>query len=241
VRSGLAAGLLQPYLRLQDTLPATRWAPFLSNHDQTRVMTTLQGDAARARLAATLLLTLPGTPFLYYGEEIGMIGDKPDPRLRTPMQWSAGPGLGFTTGTAWESAQPDSLRTTVAAQDADSGSLLNWYRRLIHLRRSNDALGTGRLVALSANNPHVAAYLRRADKQVVLVVANLGDTPAARVAISSTKGALAAGRYNVRNLLGGPGGAPLQVGRDGEVTGYAPARGAIPAHGSLILELTFIR
>src|ERR1043166_5529984 len=125
VRSGSAAGLLTGYLRLQDTLPAYRWAAVLSNHDQTRVLTQLRGDVARARLAATLLLTLPGTPFIYYGEEIGMTGDKPDPRLRTPRQWSAGPGLGFTSGKAWESAQPDSLTTTVAAEDADAGSLLN--------------------------------------------------------------------------------------------------------------------
>src|SRR5205807_1158963 len=98
VRSGSAAGLLAGFLRLQDTLPAYRWSPFLSNHDQTRTLTQLRGDVARARLAATLLLTLPGTPFIYYGEEIGMTGDKPDPRLRTPMQWSAGPGSGFTSG-----------------------------------------------------------------------------------------------------------------------------------------------
>src|SRR4029077_4923888 len=132
-RRGSAAGLLAGYLRLQDTLPAYRWSPFLSNHDGTRTMTALGGDVARAKLAATLLLTLPGAPFIYYGEEIGMVGDKPDPRLRSPMQWNAGPGLGFTTGKAWERAQPDSLTTTVAAQDADSGSLLNLYRCLIHL------------------------------------------------------------------------------------------------------------
>jgi glycosidase len=107
VRSGNAAGLLSGYLRLQDTLSAYRWSPFLSNHDQTRVMTALGGDAARARQAATLLLTLPGLPFIYYGEEIGMTGDKPDPRIRTPMQWSPRSGLGFTTGTPSESPQPD--------------------------------------------------------------------------------------------------------------------------------------
>src|SRR5206468_12856712 len=134
-----------------------RWSPFLSNRDGTRAMTALGGDVGRAKLAATLLLTLPGLPFIYYGEEIGMTGDKPDPRLRTPMQWSAGPGLGFTSGTAWEQAQPDSLTITVAAQDTDAGSLLNLYRRLIHLRKANDALATGRLVPLQAGSSQVAA------------------------------------------------------------------------------------
>ena len=239
VRTGSAAGLLTGFLRLQDTLPAYRWAPFLSNHDQTRILTQLRGDVARARLAATLLLTLPGTPFIYYGEEIGMTGDKPDPRLRTPMQWSAGPGLGFTSGKAWECAQPDSLTTTVAVEDADSGSLLNLYRRLIQLRKHNEALATGRLLPLTATSPHVAAYLRRSDKDVVLVVANLADMPATRIAVSSAAGALPAGRYTARNLVGGggPNSTALPVGADGQVKGYVPMRGSIGPYGSVILEL----
>src|SRR5437867_5357319 len=177
VRHGSAAGLLGGYLRLQDTLPSYRWSPFLSNHDGTRVMTALGSDLSRARIAATLLLTLPGLPFIYYGEEIGMTGDKPDPRIRTPMQWSPHSGVGFTTGTPWEAPQPDSITTNVALEEADPGSLLNLYRRLIHLRRENQALATGTLVPLTANNPHVAAYLRSAGDHAVLVVANVGATP----------------------------------------------------------------
>ncbi len=236
VRTGSATGLLAGFLRLQDTLPAYRWSPFLSNHDQTRVMTALGGDVARARIAATLLLTLPGLPFIYYGEEIGMTGDKPDPRLRTPMQWSARPGLGFTSGTAWESAQPDSLTTTVAAQDADPGSLLNLYRRLIHLRRENEALAVGKLVPLSATSSQVVAYLRRAGNHAVLVVANLGATAVSRVSIGSVAGVLPAGRYTARSLLGGPNGAVLQVGRDGHVRGYVPAATLAPRE-DLVFDL----
>jgi glycosidase len=168
-----------------------------------------------------------------------MTGDKPDPRLRTPMQWSAGPGLGFTSGKAWESAQPDSLTTTVAAQDADTASLLNLYRRLIHLRKQNEALATGRLVPLTATSPHVAAYLRRTDKDVVLVVANLGDTRVTRIAVGSPAGALPAGRYIARNLLGGAGPniPALAVGVAGQVQGYVPLTGWLRPHGSVILAL----
>jgi glycosidase len=155
------------------------------------------------------------------------------------MQWSAGPGLGFTSGKAWESAQPDSLTTTVAAEDADSGSLLNLYRRLIRLRKHNEALATGRLLPLTATSPHVAAYVRRTDKDVVLVVANLADMPATRIAVSSAAGALPAGRYTVRNLVGGggPSGTALAVGADGQVKGYVPMRGSIGPQRSIILEL----
>jgi glycosidase len=239
VRTGSAAGLLAGFLRLQDTLPPYRWSPFLSNHDGTRSLTTLGGDVARAKLAATLLLTLPGLPFVYYGEEIGMTGDKPDPRLRTPMQWNPRPGLGFTSGTAWESAQPDSLTTTVEAQDTDPGSLLSLYRRLIGLRRSNDALATGRLVSLAAQSPQVAAYLRHAEdgKHTVLVVANLGATAVSHASIGSVASVLPAGRYTARNLLGGPNGAALQVGQDGRIRGYVPLRGKIGPRQSLILDL----
>ena len=149
VKRGTAGGMLAGYLRMQDTLPSYRWAPFLSNHDGTRAMTMFSRDARRAKVAATLLLTLPGLPFVYYGEEIGMVGDKPDERIRTPMQWAPRQGLGFTTGKPWEAAQPDSFTTTVEAQDADSSSLLSLYRRLIHLRKTNGALANGELTQLT--------------------------------------------------------------------------------------------
>lgn len=236
VRSGKAAGLLSGFLRLQDTLPAYRWSPILSNHDGTRSLTVFGGDLARARVAATLLLTLPGLPFIYYGEEIGMTGDKPDPRLRTPMQWSPRSGVGFTTGTPWETPQPDSMTTNVARQDRDPGSLLNLYRRLIHLRRQNAALATGRLVPLSATSPQVTAYLRRDGGRAVLVVANLGDAAVSGVAIGSETGALPAGRYRTRNLLGGANGAPLSVGQDGSMADYVPV-GTIGSRQSLVLDL----
>ncbi|HMJ58815.1 MAG TPA: alpha-amylase family glycosyl hydrolase, partial [Gemmatimonadales bacterium] len=239
VRTGSGAGLLSGFLRLQDTLPPYRWSPFLSNHDGTRSFNLLGKDMARAKLAATLLLTLPGLPFVYYGEEIGMTGNKPDPRLRTPMQWSARPGLGFTSGTAWSSAQPDSLTTTVAAQDTNPRSLLNLYRRLIHLRRSNDALAVGTLVPLTAGNGQVVAYLRRGEdgKHAVLVVANLGATAVSRIPVTSRDSVLTAGRYGARNLLGGPRGAPLVVRRDGRIHGYVPLPGRLGPRQSLILEL----
>lgn len=236
VRRGTAGGLLAGYLRLQDTLPQYRWSPFLSNHDGTRSMTILGGNAAKAKLAATLLLTLPGLPFVYYGEEIGMTGDKPDPRLRTPMQWAPTPGEGFTTGAAWESAQPDSLTATVASEENDPGSLLNLYRRLIHLRRQNEALAAGTLAPLAAGSPQVAAYVRRTGAHAVLVEINLGDASASGVRVSSAAAVLRPGRYAARNLLGGPDGAPLEVRSDGRITGYVPSA-TLGAREYLVLNL----
>lgn len=166
-----------------------------------------------------------------------MTGDKPDPRLRTPMQWSARPGVGFTSGTPWEAPQPDSLTTNVAAEDADPGSLLNLYRRLIHLRTRNDALATGTLVPLSSSDPHVAAYLRRAGDHAVLVLANLGAEPLSGISIGSGNGALAPGQYSAPNLLGGVNGAGLHVGEDGNVDSYVPVAGSIGPREILVLDI----
>jgi alpha-amylase len=236
VRTGSARKLFEPYLRLQRAFPAERWSPFLRNHDQTRTLTELSGDVARNRVAVTLLLSLPGLPFVYYGEEIGMTGSKPDPRLRTPMHWTRGPAAGFTRGAAWEPLQPDSMTANVAAQDGDPSSLLNLHRRLIHLRGEHATLGTGELAPLVASSDAVAAYLRRDGDRAVLVVANLGTTPLAGVTVASPERAVPAGRYALNSLLGGPAGRPLRVGSNGRVQGYVP----LPSLGPMeihVLEL----
>ena len=226
-RTGSAANLYRGYLRLQqEGLPPHRYAPFLRNHDQSRTMTVLEGDERKAKLAAALLLTLPGTPFLYYGEEIGIAGDKPDENLRTPMHWTSTGG--FTTGTPWRAPQADWATRTVAAQDRDPNSLLSLHRRLIHLRKANSALGMGRLIPLTANNDAVAAFVRRDGDKAVLVVANLGATPLSGVTLSSDADALPVSDGPGNNLLGGPDAARVSVGADGRIQGYVPFRTLAP-------------
>jgi glycosidase len=228
-RTGVSSRLLAAVRRLQDAVPADRWAPFLRNHDQTRTLTWLEGDISRAKLAAGLLLTLPGIPFIYYGEEIGMTGDKPDPRIRTPMQWRPGGAAGFTTGVPWEPLQPDSMTANVEALEGEPGSLLERYRELIHLRDANPALGAGEFVVLDAGNATVAAYLRKRGDDVALVIANLGETALMRVRLGSDAGALPTGRYALTPLLRGqPAASALGVGSDGRIRGYVPLRSLDP-------------
>ncbi|MBC7895164.1 MAG: DUF3459 domain-containing protein [Cytophagaceae bacterium] len=212
VRAGSARGLLAPALRLQREVPAQRWAPFLRNHDQPRTLTELGGSVARARVAATLLLTMPGLPFVYYGEELGMTGAKPDERIRTPMGWTRGPRhAGFTTGTPWQPMQDDSLVANVAVQDADRGSLLQHYRRLIHLRATEPALAVGELVGLTTSHHAVSAYARREGNDVIVVIANVGASEARDVAIMAGDGAFPAGRRATRDLLLGGSGLAVEV------------------------------
>ena len=228
VRTGRSAGLTESVLRLQETVPGHRWAPFLRNHDQTRTLTYLDGDLARASLAAGLLLTLPGLPFVYYGEEIGMTGAKPDPRIRTPMQWSIGPGVGFTTGVPWEPLPADSLMANVETLGADSGSLLNVYRDLIHLRARNTAIGGGDLLAVDATSPSVVAFVRRSGSEAVLVVANLASESAQGVALRSDAGTVPPGGRSLRSLYGGSEAAPLESAADGALRGYIPLKEIAP-------------
>lgn len=228
VRSGSAKKMFDGYLRLQRAYPPDRWSPFLRNHDQTRTLTALGGDMERAKMAATLLLTLPGFPFVYYGEEIGMTGDKPDPRLRTPMHWRRARAAGFTRGLPWEPLMPDSLTANVEVQDRDPESLLALYRTLIRARGANSAIAVGELVPLRANSDAVAAYLRRDGKHVALVVANLSKTPVAGLTLDSDGHTLGEGRYTLKPILGRAVGQPLTVAADGQVRAYSPVASLLP-------------
>jgi alpha-amylase len=238
VRRGAAAPLLQAVTRASRDLPPRRWAPFLRNHDQERTLTALGGDPARARLAATLLLTLPGVPFLYYGEEIGMPGPKDgqpeaDMGVRTPMQWSAAPNAGFTRGTPWHPPRAGWETGNVAAQEADPASLLNHYRRLIRLRSGSPALATGDWVPLESSHPAAAAYLRRAGRRSVLVLVNLSGERLTDVTVSAP-GVLAPGSYQPRSLLGGEVPRPLHVRPGRGVRAFAPLATLEPMTGYLM-------
>ena len=121
-------------------------------------MSVLGEDSGNARIAAMALMTLPGIPFVYYGEEIGMIGKKPDENLRSPMQWSAEPNAGFSTVTAWQGLQSNAASVHVAAQEGDPQSLLNLYRKLIHLRTGTAALAKGSFTPLEITSSYAALY-----------------------------------------------------------------------------------
>ena len=170
----------------------------LSNHDFPRLTTryaNLEQSDAIAKLLATLLLTLRGIPFIYYGQEIGMrdfppetIDEVQDPRgkirwpkykgrdgCRTPMQWSSKPQAEFTQGQPWYKIAPDYQYRNVEVQTCDPNSILNYYKKLIRLRHSLPALIQGQLTLLG-EEPSVLAYSRSHKNQQVIVLLNMsGD------------------------------------------------------------------
>ncbi len=150
---------------------------FLTNHDIDRTASQMFGDLNHARMAASLLLTIPGTPFIYYGEEIGMQGRKPDEYIREPFLWykdgSDGEGK-----THWEPSRDNSDQpVSVEAETADPNSLLSHYRNLIHLRMSEPALQSGQLFDYSIENTNVMGYIRKTENDQILVIHNLTAKP----------------------------------------------------------------
>lgn len=169
--------------------PPGQYGRFLTNHDQTRVMTILRGNLGAARAAACMLLLGPGVPFIYYGEELGMSGDKPDQFLRTPMRWNTLSNAGFTQGSPWIAVGDDANTRNVQSMRADESSIFNLYRRLIHLRNAHPSLAYGHYQPLDASDAKTYAYLRVSHdesgnvREVAIVAINLGDNDADNVRI----------------------------------------------------------
>jgi alpha-glucosidase len=181
-------------------LPPRGWPNWvLGNHDRPRIASRI--GPAQARMAAMLLLTLRGTPTIYYGEEICMINvpippdevqdpaEKREPGKglgrhpeRTPIPWDASPGHGFTTGKPW--LPFGAQGADVAAEAADPQSMLNLYRRLIALRKASPALLHGAVAEVRADGA-VLSYERRAPEQRLAIYINLGEAARSIVVQSS--------------------------------------------------------
>lgn len=170
--SGIRAGIETA----QTLYPFGQYGTFLTNHDQNRVMSEVRHIDA-AQIAAAALLTTPGVPFIYYGEEIGMQGRKPDERIRTPMQWDSTATAGFTTGTPWQPLQTDAMSVNVAGQTGDPASLLSFYRDLIHLRSRHPALQYGSFHAVTASSSRLLGFVRQTTEERLLVIFNFNTDP----------------------------------------------------------------
>jgi alpha-glucosidase len=176
-------------------LPQGAWPNWvLGNHDQPRVATRV--GPQQAAVAAMLLLTLPGTLTLYYGEEIGMtnvpippqevqdpaeknepgIGQGRDPE-RTPMQWDETPLAGFTSGKPWLRIAGDHAWVNVAAEEYDPAAMLTLYRDLIRLRITHRVLVDGKMRAITAEGS-VLRYQRASDAETLLIVLNFSHEEA---------------------------------------------------------------
>jgi maltose alpha-D-glucosyltransferase/alpha-amylase len=151
-----------------------------------RLPPMLGGHPQRIRMAYSLLFSLPGTPVLFYGEEIGMgenLAVEGRMAVRTPMQWSDEPGAGFSTAKPRRFPSPltdgeyGPLAVNVVSERRESGSLLNWFERLIRRRRETPELGLGRWSVIANDQPGVLAHRCDWDGSTVVAVHNFGAEP----------------------------------------------------------------
>jgi len=215
--------------------PGGTHAVYQSNHDFYRTYAMLFENDDWFKMAATMQLTLPGSAFVYYGEEVGMtngteiVVDYRD-AARTPMHWDASPNAGFTTGTPWIALAPNHATHNVAVEDGDPDSLLNHYRRVIALRNARPVLAVGEYTPVAADSNHLLAHVRDSADDSLLVVINFAAQPVeAALDLSATSWA---GREGVpRDLFSGADLTPL----DPFTAANYPV--SLPGYGFVILEL----
>lgn len=228
-QSGSKRDIQRAHRNAMRDYPGNQFATFLSNHDQNRLFKRLLHDIGRNKVAAALLLTGPGVPFLYYGEEIGMTGGKPDEVIRSPMQWRNSANAGFSDGdNLWQPLQDaENLSiANVAGQTADPDSLLSHYRRLIHLRNANSALRNGGFTPIDSSARGIYAFLRHDDEQVLLVLHNLDDEAATDFTLALPATDLPLGEASL--VLGSGDIASPRLNEQGGFDAYQPLRRMAP-------------
>ena len=157
-------------------------AQVIGSHDVARAWQSAGGEAWKVRNAALLQMTMRGTPFIYYGDEVGLrpgtqvVVDTRD-SARTPMTWTgAGPGHGFTTGTPWIAFGEAPADTGVDVQDANDGSMLTFFRRLLAFRRGHAVWGGGSIASVESDSAQVVTFVREDPSERFFVAVNLTDS-----------------------------------------------------------------
>lgn len=221
IRNQLGSVIRDKVVDVTNRYPTLQWGVFLTNQFQNRTIDLLQ-DLEGTRVAAAILLTLPGVPFIYYGEEIGMSGSGVGEEIRRPLQWSIDFNAGFTTGTPWYPVDQNFSRNNILLQDQDNGSLLSWYRKLIRIRLQSQALKRGTFEPLKSSDPRLFSFFRIINSEIVLVVHNLSSFDLSAPVISSQDGSLSAGTYTGKYFLTGEDAPNLVIQGGGSLVNYTP-------------------
>lgn len=170
--TGVASSLEQVRSHFASVTDSYVDSTFLSNHDMDRVMSQLNGNEEHAKMAASLLLTLPGNPYLYYGEEVGLEGMKPDEHIREPMIWKKEKSA---EETSWIDRiySTDREKVAVETQLENEHSLLHHYKEQVAVRRSHRVLMDGEVVVSDVKQDGLVTFERVLDKETILVLHNV--------------------------------------------------------------------
>lgn len=206
---------------IQTGYPQLQYSTFLTNHDIDRVFNQLGSQPTRMKLAASIYLTLPGIPFVYYGEELGMIGTGDHENIRRPMQWTDGTHAGFSTSTPWYGVGNNYQSNNVETMEADPNSLLEHYKKMIHIRNEQVTLRRGNLLTVESSANQVLSFARVYGNEAAIVLSNMAMSeikPTLGLDISS----LPAGNYFVTDLVNNQNAGTININAEGGFSGWEP-------------------
>lgn len=221
--NGNAEQLNSHLLYIQENYPLSQYSTFLSNHDQNRIFSVLNRNDWM-KLSASIYLTLPGMPFVYYGEEIGMTGTGDHLNIRTPMQWTGNSYAGFSTTSPWRGFAQDYTINNVDIQQSESTSIWNHYHRLINLRNQSESLREGIYWPISSNHSSAFVYARTHGKTspalYTLVLHNLGTNTIPNIG-KTTNALLPSGTRYLSDALSGEDLGEITVDDSGCIVSWS--------------------
>ncbi len=193
MKSTSAADVVKPFQSAASQYPkGSQEALVIGSHDVARAYTSANRVQSRWQRAALLQLTMPGTPFIYYGEELALrpgtqtVVDGRD-TARTPMLWDASPNHGFSTVAPWIAFGPEADSTNVEAEQKDPDSDYGFYKQLLAMRRGREAFGTGSLKIVPADDPSVLYFERASTDETYVIVMSMDEGDAHTATISGVE------------------------------------------------------
>ena len=232
------SGLKSKMSEIISTYEPNQYGTFLTNHDQDRSFYLFGMDERKAKLAARILLSLPGVPYIYYGEEVGMLGQKPDEDIRRPMQWTSSANAGFSSTQPWHPLNNNYANYNVANQQFESESIWSQYQIWIKQRTRNTALRSGTYDIIETNNSRIFSYLR-ADSEsntAFAVIHNLSSQNTDDITIRINNSSLTEGTYNLINILNNQNMGSINVISSGAFD-TTLSEVTLAAHSSFLLKL----
>ena len=232
------SGLKSKMSEIISTYEPNQYGTFLTNHDQDRSFYLFGMDERKAKLAARILLSLPGVPYIYYGEEVGMLGQKPDEDIRRPMQWTSSANAGFSSTQPWHPLNNNYANYNVANQQFESESIWSQYQIWIKQRTRNTALRSGTYDFIESNNSRMFSYLR-ADSEsntAFVVIHNLSSQNTDDITIRINNSSLTEGTYNLINILNNQNMGSINVSSSGAFD-TTLSEVTLAAYSSFLLKL----
>ena len=232
------SGLKSKMSEIISTYETNQYGTFLTNHDQDRSFYRFGMDDRKAKLAARILLSLPGVPYIYYGEEVGMLGQKPDEDIRRPMQWTSSANAGFSSTQPWHPLNNNYANYNVANQQLESESIWSQYQIWIKQRTRNTALRSGNYDFIESNNSRMFSYLR-ADSEsntAFAVIHNLSSQNTDDITIRINNSSLTEGTYNLINILNNQNMGSINVSSSGAFD-TTLSEVTLAAYSSFLLKL----